>query len=51
VRQFEDAQILPIYSNLNHAAFNGATDWEIVRLLKDLIPEYKSQNSVYQELD
>jgi len=51
VRQYEDAQILPIYSSINYAAFNGATDWEIVKLLKDLIPEYKSQNSVYEELD
>lgn len=51
VRQYEDSQILPIYSNLNYAAFNGATDWEIVKLLKDLIPEYKSQNSVYERLD
>jgi FlaA1/EpsC-like NDP-sugar epimerase len=51
VRQYEDAQILPIYGNLNYAAFNGATDWEIVKLLKDLIPEYKSQNSIYEGLD
>ena len=51
VREYEDAQILPIYSNLNYAAFNGATDWEIVKLLKDLIPEYKSQNSIYEGLD
>ena len=51
VRQYEDDQILPIYSNLNYAAFNGATDWEIVKLLKDLIPEYKSQNSIYEGLD
>jgi hypothetical protein len=36
---------------MNYAAFNGATDREIVKLLKELIPEYKSQNSVYEELD
>ena len=51
VRQYDDNQILPIYSSMNHAAFNGATDREIVKLLKELIPEYKSQNSVYEELD
>jgi len=51
VCEYDDAQILPIYSNLSNAAFNGAKDWEIVKMLKGLIPEYKSQNSVYQELD
>ena len=51
VRQYDDDQILPIYSSMNHATFNGATDWEIVKLLKDLIPEYKSQNSIYEGLD
>jgi len=50
VRQYDDNHILPIYSNMNRAAFNGATDWEIVKLLKDLIPEYKSQNSIYEGL-
>jgi len=51
VCEYDDAQILPIYSNLSYAAFNGAKDWEIVKMLKGLIPEYKSQNSIYQELD
>jgi FlaA1/EpsC-like NDP-sugar epimerase len=51
VREYNDALILPLYSNLGYAAFNGATDLEIVKLLKQIVPEYKSQNSVYQVLD
>jgi len=51
VREYDDNQILPLYKSMSYAAFNGATDREIVKLLKDLIPEYKSQNSIYQELD
>jgi FlaA1/EpsC-like NDP-sugar epimerase len=34
VRQYDDDQILPIYSSMNHATFNGATDWEIVKLVR-----------------
>jgi len=51
VREYDDNQILPLYKSMSYAAFNGSTDMEIVKLLKDLIPEYKSQNSIYQELD
>ena len=51
VREYDDNQILPLYKSMSYAAFNGATDREIVKLLKQLIPEYKSQNSIYQELD
>jgi FlaA1/EpsC-like NDP-sugar epimerase len=51
VREYDDTQILPLYKSMSYAAFNGATDREIVKLLKQLIPEYKSQNSIYQELD
>jgi FlaA1/EpsC-like NDP-sugar epimerase len=51
IREYDDALILPLYSNLGYAAFNGATDLEIVKLLKQLIPEYKSNNSFYEILD
>ncbi len=51
VRQYEDAEILPVFGKLGYAALNGATDRDLVVLLKGLIPEYKSQNSVYQQLD
>ena len=51
VREYNDEEILPVFSKLGYAALNGATDRDLVILLKGLIPEYKSQNSIYQELD
>lgn len=51
VREYNDAEILPVFSKLGSAALNGSTDRDLVILLKGLIPEYKSQNSLYEELD
>jgi FlaA1/EpsC-like NDP-sugar epimerase len=51
VRQYQEDEILPVFSKLGYAALNGATDKDLVVLLKGLIPEYKSQNSIYSELD
>ena len=51
VRQYQDEEILPVFGKLGYAALNGATDRDLVVLLKGLIPEYKSQNSIYSELD
>lgn len=51
VRQYQEDEILPVFSKLGYAALNGATDKDLVILLKGLIPEYKSQNSIYSELD
>lgn len=51
VRQYNDEEILPVFGKLGYSAMNGATDRDLVILLKGLIPEYKSQNSLYEELD
>ena len=51
VREYNDNEILPVFGKLGYAALNGATDKDLVILLKGLIPEYKSQNSIYSELD
>lgn len=51
VRKYDDAEIKPIFSKLGYDAFNGAVDRELVQGLKLLIPEFKSQNSIYSELD
>ena len=36
---------------LCYQASNGASDMELVGTLKGLVPEFKSQNSVYSQLD
>ena len=51
VREYKDEEIVSVFGKLGYAALNGATDRDLVILLKGLIPEYKSQNSVYEELD
>jgi len=51
VREYKDEEIVSVFGKLGYAALNGATDRDLVILLKGLIPEYKSQNSIYQELD
>jgi FlaA1/EpsC-like NDP-sugar epimerase len=51
VREYKDEEIVSVFGKLGYAALNGATDRDLVVLLKGLIPEYKSQNSMYQELD
>ena len=51
VREYKDEEIVSVFGKLGYAALNGATDRDLVILLKGLIPEYKSQNSMYEELD
>ena len=51
VRKYDESDILPVFSKLGNAALNGATDRDLVVMLKGLIPEYKSQNSIYEKLD
>ena len=40
-----------LFTSLFYACNNGKTDIEIVATLKELIPEYISQNSAFSELD
>lgn len=42
-----------ISTKLSHLldVIDTKTDFEIVRFMKDLVPEFKSQNSVYEQLD
>ena len=51
VREYKDEEIASVFGKLGYAALNGATDRDLVIMLKGLIPEYKSENSIYQELD
>ena len=40
-----------LLERLSYASLNGATDLEIVKTLKVLVPDFKSLNSAYSELD
>lgn len=41
----------PLLEQLSYASLNGATDLELVKVLKELVPEYRSLNSAYASLD
>jgi FlaA1/EpsC-like NDP-sugar epimerase len=51
VSQGSSETLDPLLERLSYASLNGATDLELVRALKELVPEFKSLNSVYSELD
>jgi len=51
VQQSSSDRIHPLLDRLSYASLNGATDLELVRVLKELVPEFKSLNSAYSELD
>lgn len=46
--QFDEIQ-MQIYSLIDHA--RRSEDMQVVRLMKDLVKEYKSKNSIFEELD
>lgn len=46
--QFDEIQ-MQIYSLIDHA--KRSEDMQVVRLMKDLVKEYKSKNSIFEELD
>lgn len=50
-QQASSERIQPLLNRLSYASLNGATDLELVRALKELVPEFKSLNSAYSELD
>ena len=41
----------PLLERLSYASLNGATDLELVKILKELVPEYRSLNSEFASLD
>ncbi len=51
VRQYDVVLVSALVERMSGAALNGSTDMELVRLLKELVPEYVSMNSEYQKLD
>lgn len=51
VRPQSHAEILPLIKKLIHLSHRGTESWEIVALMKDLVPEYLSLNSEFSALD
>jgi FlaA1/EpsC-like NDP-sugar epimerase len=51
VQQASSEHIHSLLVRLSYASLNGATDLELVRVLKELVPEFKSLNSEYSSLD
>jgi FlaA1/EpsC-like NDP-sugar epimerase len=51
VRDYSERDLSPIFDRLTYSSLNGATDWELVKTLKELVPEYISQNSEFEGLD
>ena len=50
VQEYCYDQVLPIYDEIINTAFNN-DNYNVVRLMKQLVPEYKSQNSIYESID
>lgn len=50
VRDFDYDEIVPLYSKLKEICLTG-DNFATVALLKELIPEYISNNSIYESLD
>lgn len=51
VRTYNQEETKPVFEKLSYSALNGATDLELVRLMKVLVPEFKSKNSIFEGLD
>lgn len=50
VREYEYDEMLPMYDKLFEYG-KANQDYLVVRTMKEMVPEYKSQNSVYQQID
>ena len=50
VREYDYDEVLRNEQRLHEASF-GYDDMEIVRIMKEIVPEFKSQHSKYEELD
>lgn len=50
VREYEPREIMPKIEQLI-ALFNGQNNFELVSLMKEIVPEYVSNNSVFEKLD
>ena len=50
VREYDYDEILPMYDKLFEYG-KANQDYLVVRTMKEMVPEYKSQNSVYQKID
>ena len=51
VREYDGILVSALVDRMSGAALNGSTDMDLVRLLKELVPEYVSMNSEFQQLD
>jgi FlaA1/EpsC-like NDP-sugar epimerase len=50
VREYDYDEMLPMYDKLFEYG-KANQDYLVVRTMKEMVPEYKSQNSVYQKID
>lgn len=50
VREYDYDEMLPMYNKLFEYGKSNQ-DYLVVRTMKEMVPEYKSQNSVYQKID
>ena len=50
VREYDYDEMLPLYNKLFEYG-KANQDYLVVRTMKEMVPEYKSQNSVYQKID
>ena len=50
VREYDYDERLPLYNKLFEYGKSNQ-DYLVVRTMKEMVPEYKSQNSVYQKID
>ena len=50
VREYDYDEMLPLYNRLFEYG-KANQDYLVVRTMKKMVPEYKSQNSVYQKID
>ena len=51
VREYDEASTETVFEHLFYASLNGATDADLVKAMKQLIPEFKSLNSAFESLD
>jgi hypothetical protein len=51
VSEYDSVLVTALVERLSGGALNGTSDMELVRILKELVPEYVSMNSEYQQLD